>query len=189
MGYSFKEKFGLAVLLTAWLLFISNAAGNFLVAIPAPDHGEGAAHEVADKGDAGDKGAAKDEKATETAAAEDPGKALAMIGDADVDKGRKLFKKCAACHTPDQGGKNKVGPNLWDIVGRPKASHEGFKYSDGMQGKGGEWTFEDLNHFLAKPKDFVPGTKMAFAGLKKDGDRAEVLAYLRTLSDSPKPLP
>ena len=82
-----------------------------------------------------------------------------------------------------------VGPNLWDIVGRKKASHEGFSYSSAMQAKGGDWTYEDINHLIAKPTAFVKGTKMAFAGLPKEQQRADVIAYLRTMADSPKPLP
>jgi len=100
-----------------------------------------------------------------------------------------VFKKCKACHTADQGGPNRVGPNLWNVVGGPKAHAEDFSYSDAITGLGGEWTYADLDAYLTKPKDFAPGTKMTFAGLKKPKDRAAVISYLRTLSDSPKPLP
>ena len=100
-----------------------------------------------------------------------------------------VFKKCRACHTNEKGAGHRVGPDLWNIVNRPKGHAPGFSYSEAMAAKGGEWTYEDLDHFLRKPKDFVPGTKMGFAGLKKAKDRAAVIAYLRTLSDSPVPLP
>jgi len=104
-----------------------------------------------------------------------------------------VFKKCQACHSGEKGGPNKVGPDLWDIVDRPVAEHEGFGYSAGMKdfSKGGaeKWTYDNLNHFITSPKKFVKGTAMGFAGLPKDEDRANVIAYLRTLSDSPKPLP
>jgi len=112
-----------------------------------------------------------------------------LLAEADPAKGQKVFKKCAACHTVDDGGKNKVGPNIWNIVNRPIASHEGFSYSDAMAGLGGVWDFERLNQFIADPKGNVPGTKMAFKGVSKDGDRANVLAYLRSLSDAPAELP
>lgn len=113
----------------------------------------------------------------------------ALLAVASPEKGQKVFKKCKACHSSDNGGKNMVGPNLWNIVGRAKGSHAGYGYSDAMKAKGGDWTYEDLFTFLKKPKDFVPGTKMGFAGLKKSGDRAALLAYLRTFSDAPVALP
>ena len=108
-----------------------------------------------------------------------------------MDKGKKVARKCAACHSFDEGGANKVGPNLWNVVMRKAGSVEGFKYSSAMTEFGADhsWTFEELNDFLAKPKAHLPGTSMTFAGLKKPDDRADVLAYLRSLSDSPAPLP
>jgi cytochrome c len=102
-----------------------------------------------------------------------------MIKNADIDAGAKVFKKCATCHSVEKGGANKVGPNLYAIVGKSRASVPGFAYSAALKAKGGSWTVEDLNQWLNKPKDFVPGTKMAFAGLKKDKDRANVIAYLK----------
>jgi cytochrome c len=113
-----------------------------------------------------------------------------LLAGANVEAGKALFmKQCFTCHTADKGGANKVGPNLWDVVGRKKASHEGFSYSSAMQAKGGDWTYEDINHLIAKPTAYVKGTKMAFAGLPKEQQRADVIAYLRTMADSPKPLP
>jgi cytochrome c len=114
---------------------------------------------------------------------------LALLATADAAAGQKIFKKCAACHTADKGGKNKVGPNLYDVVNGGQAGKDGFKYSGAMKDLGGNWDYASLNGFLAKPKDFVPGTKMSFAGLKKVGDRAAVIAYLRGLADSPAALP
>ncbi len=113
----------------------------------------------------------------------------ALLVVADPAKGEKGFKKCAACHTVESGGKNKVGPNLWNIVNRPIASAEGFGYSDAMAGMDGVWDFERLSAFLSDPKGQVPGTKMAFRGITKDGARADLLAYLRSLSDAPADLP
>ena len=112
------------------------------------------------------------------------------LKDANVENGKAIFvKQCFTCHTIDKGGRNKVGPNQWDIVGRKKASHEGFSYSSALQAKGGDWTYEDINHMIFKPQAFVRGTKMAFAGLPKAQDRADVIAYLRTMDDYPPPLP
>ena len=113
----------------------------------------------------------------------------ALLAEADPAKGQKVFKKCAACHTVDEGGKNKIGPNLWNIVNRTIASHEDFSYSGAMAELEGVWDFERLSDFVADPKGTVPGTKMAFKGVSKDGDRADVLAYLRSLSAEPAELP
>jgi cytochrome c len=113
-----------------------------------------------------------------------------LLASADATKGQAVFKACAACHDPSNGGPNKVGPNLWGIVGRNHGIHEGFTYSEAMAAlKDKPWTYEALNAFLTSPKTAVPGTKMAYGGLKKDTDRANLLAYLATLSDSPVPFP
>ncbi|CAH2402551.1 c-type cytochrome [Mesorhizobium escarrei] len=116
-----------------------------------------------------------------------------LLANANVEAGAAVFKKCQACHSGEKGGPNKVGPDLWDIIDRPVAEHGGFAYSAGLKefSKGGaeKWTYDNLNHFLLSPKKLVKGTAMGFAGLPKDEDRANVIAYLRTLSDSPKPLP
>lgn len=118
---------------------------------------------------------------------------LASIGTANPDAGATTFKKCAACHDATKGGPNKVGPNLWGVVDRPIASHEGFSYSGAMktfsEGGSKHWTFENLAHFLHGPKAFVSGTAMAFAGIKDPKAEADLLAFLRTLADTPAPLP
>lgn len=112
-----------------------------------------------------------------------------LLASADVAKGKSVAKQCAACHTFDKGGKNGVGPNLWEIVDRKPAAHEGFAYSEAVKGKAGNWTYEDIDHMIAGPAKFLKGTKMAFAGIKGAQDRANVIAYLRTLADTPVPLP
>ena len=102
----------------------------------------------------------------------------------DAALGQKTFKKkCMACHTVDKGGKKKVGPNLYGIVGRAAGTAEGFKYSDGMVESGLTWDEATLDKYLTKPKDVVPKTRMIFAGLKKENDRADVIAYLKSLAD------
>ena len=113
-----------------------------------------------------------------------------LLASADATKGQTVFKACAACHDASNGGPNKVGPNLWGIVGRNHGIHEGFSYSEAMAAlKDKPWDYAALNEFLLAPKKAVPGTKMAYGGLKKDEDRANLLAYLQTLSDSPVPFP
>lgn len=111
------------------------------------------------------------------------------LASANVEKGQGGIKACQACHNFEKGGPNKVGPNLYDVVERRKGAHEGFEYSAGMKEKGGAWTYADLDGFLESPKTYVKGTKMAYAGISAPQERANVVAYLRTLSEAPKPLP
>ena len=106
-----------------------------------------------------------------------------------VEKGAAAAKKCAACHTFEKGGPNRVGPNLFGIVERTRGSEAGFNYSAALKGKPGKWTYEDLNKFIANPKGYLPGTAMGFAGIQKDSERADVINYLHTLADSPVPFP
>lgn len=112
-----------------------------------------------------------------------------LLAMASAEQGAIVFKKCVSCHTIDKDGPNRVGPNIYGIVGAEKAKHSGYAYSPAMQQKGGSWSFEDLNIYLYSPRDFVPGTKMAFVGVKDDQERADLIAYLRQQSDSPVPLP
>lgn len=118
-----------------------------------------------------------------------PEPVAALLAAANLDAGKKVAKKCTACHSFTNGGANKVGPNLWNIVGSKPAAASGYKYSGAMSGMSVNWEYEELNKFLYKPKAYLKGTKMSFAGLKKASDRASIIAYLRSLSDSPKPLP
>lgn len=112
-----------------------------------------------------------------------------LLASAALDKGEATAKRCTTCHTFGKGERNGNGPNLYGVVGRERASHAGFNYSAAMKGKPGKWTIEDLNAFLANPKNFVPGTSMGFDGLRRGSDRADVIAFLNSKSDSPAPLP
>ena len=112
-----------------------------------------------------------------------------LLINASIEKGKKIFKKCGTCHNLEKGSANKVGPNLWNIINRQKASVEGFAYSKALIEKAGKWTYEELSEFLYKPKKYAKGTKMNFIGLKKSEDRANLILFLREQSDKPVPLP
>ncbi len=112
-----------------------------------------------------------------------------LMTKASVEAGAAGFKKCATCHTADKGGRNGTGPNLYGIVGRKIASHDGFNYSGALKGKGGEWTWENLIPYIHAPAAAIPGNKMAFAGIKDPGELADLMVYMRSLGDTPAPLP
>ncbi len=175
MHFSFWEKAGFALLIAAWVVYGANFMGNVLVHAEELDE---PVYKVA-VADSGSSDAAP-------AAAEET--ALSLLASLDADAGAKVFKKCAGCHTVDKGGKTKVGPNLYGVLGRAKASVDGFSYSAGLTAVGGTWTYEDLDAFLGDPKAFASGTKMSFAA-KKAADRAAVILYLRENHDNPPPLP
>ncbi|MAF96667.1 MAG: cytochrome c family protein [Rhodospirillaceae bacterium] len=182
MQFSTFEKIGFSFMLAAWIAWGSNWIGDALVAAEPLqaaafkiEGGSGAAPETAKKPAAEQASGGMD--------------VSALLASADAVAGVKTFKKCKSCHTTDKGGKNRVGPNLWDVVGRAKAGAAGYGFSGALKGLGGAWTYQDLDAFLANPKGFAKGTKMSFAGLKKPRDRAAVIVFLRSLSDQPKPLP
>ena len=113
----------------------------------------------------------------------------ALLAMGDVDHGKNVFKKCSACHSVNKGGKNKIGPALYNVIGRNIAALNDYKYSKALVAFGKSWTFEDMNGFLTKPQAYIKGTKMAFAGLKKEKDRASVILFMNQNSDNPLPLP
>lgn len=112
-----------------------------------------------------------------------------LLASASAEKGAAAAKQCAACHTFEKGGPNRVGPNLWGIVGKAKAAVPGFNYSAALKAKGGTWSFEDLSQFIANPRGYAPGTNMTFAGLSRGGQRADMIEYLRKQADSPVDVP
>ncbi len=113
----------------------------------------------------------------------------ALLALGDVEHGKKVFKKCAACHSVKRGGGNKIGSALWNVVFRPVGSVADYKYSKALASYGKEWSWEELNGFLTKPSKWIPQNKMGFAGLKSEKDRASVILYLNQNSDNPRPLP
>jgi cytochrome c len=129
-------------------------------------------------------------EAEKAGAAQAPQVSLAaLLASGNEQTGQTIGKKCAACHNFEKGAANKIGPHLWGVLGRPIASVSDFSYSDALKSKGGSWDYEKLNQFLTSPRDWASGTKMTFAGLKKPEERADVILYLRSLSDNPEPLP
>ena len=132
---------------------------------------------------------------TAVAAAEEPEgppPILGLLAEADIAAGESLTRACAACHSFEEGGENKVGPNNWNIVNRQMAALGDFNYSDTLQERGSAgdvWTYQSLNAFLYRPRDYVPGTTMSYAGMRSDADRANLIAWMRTMSSEPAPLP
>lgn len=163
-----------AGLLAAGVVFVAAIIGGETVF--APDKLEKQAY-VIDTGVSADSTAAQDTGPKYMVGEE----FAALVASANIAKGEKLIKKCTACHAFNQGGANKVGPALWGIIDQDIASVAGFKYSGALSSVEGNWTVENMNAWLYKPKAFAKGNKMSFAGLKKDQDRANLIAYLKTL--------
>lgn len=172
-GFEWNKIF--AAILVAGIVASSS---GFISQLVISSHGDDKAHGVTTAGGA------------VISAPQLPEPVLGLIAGADIERGKKLSKACAACHTFDKGGSSGVGPNLWNIMNRGKTKESGFAYSDALMKKSGEiWGYVEMNKFLWKPKWYLPGTKMNYIGMKKASDRAAMIAWLRTLSDFSKPLP
>ena len=125
---------------------------------------------------------------TSTSPSAGSGDIMILLASASIADGQKVFKKCAACHSIAKGGGNKIGPSLWAVLGRQAGSISDYKYSKAMTLHAKPWSFEEMNGFLTKPKDWIKGTKMSFAGLKNEKDRAAVILYMNKNTDIPLPL-
>ena len=127
-------------------------------------------------------------EATSVSSSTGSGDIMALLTSASVADGKKIFKKCTACHSIAKGGANKIGPALWGVLGRKAGSISDYKYSNAMAAHAKPWSLEEMNGFLIKPKDWIKGTKMSFIGLKKDTDRAAVILYMNQNTDNPLPI-
>jgi len=131
---------------------------------------------------------ASNTSAETSSASSGSGDIMALFASTSAAEGAKVFKKCAACHSIAEGGANKIGPALWGVIGRPAGSVPNYKYSKALAAHGKDWSFEEMNGFLIKPKDWIKGTKMSFAGLKNAKDRAAVILYMNENSNNPLPI-
>ncbi len=183
MHFTLFQKIGLSILIFAWLIFGSMMLSDILIKV---DNSNIDALRLVSLPPSDD--VSVEQEAEPEAAAQSAGLDVLMAS-TDAAAGKSVFKNCKACHSIDKGGKNKIGPNLWNIVGKAQASTDGFKYSDALSSRGGTWSFEELNGFLTKPSEYISGTKMKYKGIKKDGARAALLMYLRAQSDNPLALP
>lgn len=174
------NKYAGAVLATILFVFVVGKVGEWVI---APDELEQQVY-----GDIAVTSEQEGEGAGGAAEPETPPLPV-LLANATPEQGERVARKCQSCHTFEEGGANKVGPNLYGVVGGPHAHRDDYNYSSAMQETGGEWTYEALDAFLASPRDAIPGTKMSFAGLRNAEERAAMILYLRQHSDSPPPLP
>ena len=176
------NKFIAAVLLAALIIIGIGKFADVLFHIEKPEQSAYKIDGLEVASTAEDKVSAKSQEAQEINIKE-----LLALG--DITHGEKVFKKCTACHMIASDGKNMIGPNLWGVIGRNAAVVSDYNYSKAMKDYGKEWTFTEMNAYLIKPQAYIRGTKMAFAGLRKEKDRASVILYMNSKSDNPKPLP
>jgi len=167
-----------AIILTIVIVFGVNKVADAIYSVKAP---EGNTYNIVTE--------TKEISKSDTVNVGSNANVSALLALGNIDHGKMVFKKCAACHSVSKGGGNKIGPALWGVIGKKAGSTSDYKYSKAMSGFGKIWDFEGINTFLIKPKDYVKGTKMAYMGLKKEKDRASVILYLNGQGDSPLPLP
>ena len=168
-----------SIILTAILVLGINKITNIIFYVEKPEQ---SAYQVASVS------TTVTTESTSTSSNTSSGEIMALLAMASVADGEKIFKKCAACHSIAKSGGNKIGPALWGVLGRQAGSVSDYKYSKTMATHGKQWTFEEMNSFLTKPKDWIKGTKMSFVGLKSEKDRAAVILYMNENTDSPLPL-
>lgn len=199
MSAGFMKNLFISLLIGVVLLVVVNILGELAIqprpVFPPPQSGE---EQMTEKQAPQTEMAQDEQMANEEAArpapAEQPESSAeqslgSLIAAYDPEAGVKAFRKCVSCHTFEKDKGHRVGPNLWDVVGREKGALPGYKYSDAMKLKGGSWTYEELDHFLTNPRTFVRGTKMSLKGFKDIETRAALIGFLRALSDNPKALP
>ena len=174
------NKIIVSIILTVILIFVINKIADGIYYVEKP---EKSAYQI----DANVSVASTTSAETNTSSS-DSGNIMALFASTSATEGAKVFKKCAACHSIKEGGANKIGPALWGVLGRTAGSVPGYKYSKAMAAHGKNWSFEEMNGFLIKPKDWIKGTKMSFAGLKKPKERAAVILYMNENTNSPLPL-
>ena len=172
------NKIIISIILTLVLVIGINKIADVIYSVEKP---EKSAYQVAS---VTNTNSAASETSSENATT---GDVMALFASANLSDGEKVFKKCAACHSITKGGANKIGPALWGVLGRKAGSLSDYKYSKGMIAYGKEWSFEEMNGFLTKPKEWVKGTKMSYAGLKNAKDRAALILYMNENTDSPLP--
>ena len=168
-----------SILVALIILFLISVIGNFLVNPNEDVYAAAYKIEVLDE----ENNTAKSSNSNEI----EP--ISSLLVNASIENGQKIYKKCLGCHNYEKDSANKVGPNLWNVINRSKASVSEFAYSKALAEYGGIWGYEELNQFLYKPKEYMPGTKMNFSGLKKNEDRADLIYFLRDQSENPLPLP
>jgi len=173
------NKIIVSIILAAILILGINKITDVIFFVEKP---EKSAYQIADVS------TATDTKITTNSSVDESGEIMTLLASASIVDGKKVFKKCAACHSITKDGGNKIGPALWSVLGRQAGSVSDYKYAKAMAAYGKTWSFEEMNGFLLKPKEWIKGTKMSFAGLKKATDRAAVILYLNKNTDSPLPL-
>ena len=174
------NKIIVSIILTVILVFVINKIADTIYYVEKP---EKSAYQI----DVNVSVASTTSAETNTSSS-DSGSIMALFASTSSAEGAKIFKKCAACHSISQGGGNKIGPALWGVLGRKAGSVSGYKYSKAMIAYGKSWSFEEMNGFLLKPKEWIKGTKMSFAGLKNANERAAIILYMNENTDSPLPL-